>query len=277
MEWVETTAKSIEDAKDFVLDQLGVDEDEAEIEILEEPTTGLFGRQRGQARVRARIMPKSPRGKEERRRRSPRGKSASGSGRNGDTAAAAGSEAAPAPAPKPKAQRAPSADRPQSDRQPKERVAMDPEPFIAPLTTFLEGVVTSAGLTGAVAVTVNDEGDLAASITGDHLGALIGPAGGVVDALQELSRTFLQKEAQGGSAPRLKVDVGNYRADRKIALEAFVNEIAEQVRATGTPHAFEYMGSVDRKTIHDAATELEGIESSSEGEDPDRYVVLSPG
>ena len=90
MEWVETTAKSIEDAKDFVLDQLGVDEDEAEIEILEEPTTGLFGRQRGQARVRARIMPKSPRGKEERRRRSPRGKSASGTGRSGETAAAGG-------------------------------------------------------------------------------------------------------------------------------------------------------------------------------------------
>ena len=54
MEWVETTGRSIEEAKDAALDQLGVDETEAEFEVLEEPRTGLFGRVRGQARIRAR-------------------------------------------------------------------------------------------------------------------------------------------------------------------------------------------------------------------------------
>ena len=61
MEWIETTAKSVQEAKDMALDSLGVDEAEAEFEVLEEPKAGLFGRVRGQARVRARVVPKSPR------------------------------------------------------------------------------------------------------------------------------------------------------------------------------------------------------------------------
>ncbi|GAC1605786.1 MAG: hypothetical protein NVS3B21_35440 [Acidimicrobiales bacterium] len=69
MEWVETTGKSVTEAKDAALDELGVDETDAEFEILEEPRQGLFGRQRGEARVRARVRPTSPRPKAERRSR----------------------------------------------------------------------------------------------------------------------------------------------------------------------------------------------------------------
>lgn len=69
MEWVETTAKTLEKAKSLALDNLGVDESEAEFEILEEPRQGLFGRTRGEARVRARVRPKAPRAKDESRRR----------------------------------------------------------------------------------------------------------------------------------------------------------------------------------------------------------------
>ena len=72
MEWVETTARSIEEAKDAALDQLGVDEQEAEFEIVEEPRAGLFGRVRGEARVRARVAPKAPRPRQGRRGRTKR-------------------------------------------------------------------------------------------------------------------------------------------------------------------------------------------------------------
>lgn len=272
MEWVETTAKSIDEAKDFLLDQLGVDSDDAEFEILEEPKAGLFGRQRGEARVRARIQPKSPRGKDSSRRRSPKAKAPATASRASTPQAAAGKGSPSKGSPD-----RGNGDQSDSgrDRQTRERESVPPEPFIAPLVAFLEGVVSAAGLTGDVVVSVTDDGNLAAAIQGDNLGALIGPSGGVVEALQELSRTFLQKEAKGGSAPRLKVDVGGYRSDRKIALEAFVVGVAEQVRSSGCSHAFEYMGSVDRKTIHDAVNDLDDIESSSEGDDPDRYVVLS--
>jgi spoIIIJ-associated protein len=79
VEWVETTGKTIEEAKESALDQLGVDEPEAEFEVLEEAKRGLFGRVRREARVRARVRPRAPRPKVERRRpargeRRPRGK-----------------------------------------------------------------------------------------------------------------------------------------------------------------------------------------------------------
>ncbi|MCU1351023.1 MAG: hypothetical protein JWM05_232, partial [Acidimicrobiales bacterium] len=69
MEWVETTGKNVEAAKDAALDQLGIHEDDAEFEVLEEPRPGLFGRMRGEARIRARVAPKAPRPKQERRDR----------------------------------------------------------------------------------------------------------------------------------------------------------------------------------------------------------------
>ena len=56
MEWVETTGNTLEEAKEAALDQLGVAEDDAEFEIVDEPKAGLFGRTRGEARVRARVQ-----------------------------------------------------------------------------------------------------------------------------------------------------------------------------------------------------------------------------
>ncbi len=70
MEWVETTAETIELAKNLALDQLGVAEDDAEFEVVEEPKQGLFGRTRGEARVRARVRPNSVRNKSDRRDKS---------------------------------------------------------------------------------------------------------------------------------------------------------------------------------------------------------------
>src|SRR5207302_9984518 len=69
MEWVETTGRTVEEAKEAALDRLGVGEDDAEFELLEEPKSGLFGRIRTEARVRARVRPTRPRLKEDRRYR----------------------------------------------------------------------------------------------------------------------------------------------------------------------------------------------------------------
>src|ERR1700722_9232683 len=69
MEWVETTGRTVEEAKDAALDQLGVDEQDAEFELVEEPKFGLFGRLRAEARVRARVRPTTPRPKDDRRDR----------------------------------------------------------------------------------------------------------------------------------------------------------------------------------------------------------------
>jgi spoIIIJ-associated protein len=103
MEWVETTAKTIEAAREAALDQLGVGADEAEFDVIEEPRPGLFGRMRGEARLRARVRPTQARPKQERRRKGKADKAekaekaekvdkaekadkASGSGRHADSA-----------------------------------------------------------------------------------------------------------------------------------------------------------------------------------------------
>jgi spoIIIJ-associated protein len=69
MEWVETTGRTVEDAKEAALDELGVDEADAEFEVVAEAQTGLFGRLRSEARVRARVRPTAPRSKDDRRDR----------------------------------------------------------------------------------------------------------------------------------------------------------------------------------------------------------------
>ena len=68
MEWVTTTGRSVEDATEAALDQLGVAADEADIEVLEEPKSGLFGRTRGEAKVRGRVRPAEVRPKRDNRR-----------------------------------------------------------------------------------------------------------------------------------------------------------------------------------------------------------------
>src|SRR5687767_5377461 len=108
MEWVETTGRTVEEAKDAALDQLGVDEQDAEFEVLEEPRTGLFGRTRGEARVRARVRPTQPRPKVDRRDRRGGGRSGRG-GRSGDRRRQGGERASrPPKAPTPPADQKPA-------------------------------------------------------------------------------------------------------------------------------------------------------------------------
>lgn len=101
MEWVETTGRTVAEAKDAALDELGVDEADAEFEVLTEPQHGLFGRLRAEARVRARVRPTAPRAKEDRRSRDRKRRSesrssdAAGDGRIGAAAGDAASTVAP--------------------------------------------------------------------------------------------------------------------------------------------------------------------------------------
>ena len=82
MEWVETTGRTVAEAKDAALDQLGVDDADAEFVVVNEPRAGLFGRMRGEARVRARVQPTSPRPKRGRSRRPAQEQRRDGGGRS---------------------------------------------------------------------------------------------------------------------------------------------------------------------------------------------------
>ncbi len=268
MEWIETTADTVPAAIDLVLDNLGVDEREADIEVLEEPKTGLFGRVKGQARVRARVKPKAPRPKQERRDRKRSSGKKKPNGGGGNKQGGDSSES------KPQQRQAAAASTPKEDRPRREKKPAAPDKTDAELAgevnEFLTGLVAAFGLDGDVEVTPVD-GDLEATISGQH-GVLVGPKGRTLDAIQELSRVTIQKAST--STARVRIDVGDYRERRRAALVALAEDVAGRVTDSGTPLALQPMTSVDRKVVHDALAAIEGVASRSDGEDPYRRIVV---
>ncbi len=271
MEWVETTAATVDEARELALDQLGVDSDEAEFETIEEPRSGLFGRTRGAARVRARVVPKAPPAKAERRRRP---KKASDTGGD-DSAPPATPERSPAPAAPVTSTPTPSnGDRPRRAAPDKEtREPMDTQEQMEVLEGFLRELGTTFGLEVTASSTLEDN-QLTVDLTGEDLGLLVGPRLATLDAVQEIARNALQRQAAGREYAKIVVDVAGIRARRREALASFVTDACAQVRDDGVEVIFEVMSSVDRKQVHDLIAAEDGVESASEGEDPRRRVVL---
>lgn len=142
----------------------------------------------------------------------------------------------------------------------------------AAFRAFLEGLLDSFGVEAEVAVTDVGEGVLEASISGEELGLLIGPKGQTIDAIQDLARSAVPHDG----STRLRLDVGSYRERRREALGRFARGVAEQVLASGTPVSMEPMSAADRKVVHDTVNEIDGVRTTSEGEEPRRRVVVHP-
>ena len=277
MEWVEFTARTLEEAKDLALDRLGVAADDAEFEVLAEPKPGLFGRLRGEARVRARVRPAQARQKVERRDRRPR--------------KSEGGEAAPKPA----RARTPAA--PKAPAKPRQAAAnndADDDDVPARTTSkpmreqqdvsaqqvgdearkFIDELVAAFAFTGTTEL-IEDGDDLEVRVHGDNLGLLVGPRGTTLQAVQDLARVASQRRL-GDHDTRLRVDIGGYRQRRKEALDRFAVQMADEVKQSGVARVLEPMSSADRKIVHDSLSEVEGIGTRSEGDDPYRRVVITP-
>src|SRR5690606_13270739 len=130
------------------------------------------------------------------------------------------------------------------------------------------------------------DGDLEDAVEGDRAAVaivdsedgpaprrLVGPHASVLEALQELTRLAVQAET--GDRSRLMLDVANYRADRKAALITQARRIVSDVRESGESRALEPMTAFERKVVHDEVLAA-GLSSESEGEEPNRYVVVLP-
>ena len=266
MEWVETTGNTIEEAKEAALEQLGIHEDDAEFEVIEEPKQGLFGRTRGEARVRARVRPNTPRGKTERRPR--REKAANGNSNGGGERQRNNNNGE-------RRERAPRAERPAREpREPREKVEVDPALVGQAATDFLSGLVSAFGTKGDV--TVNREADeIEVRVDGTELGLMVGPGGATLLAIQDLTRVASQRRL-GDQDTRLRIDIAGYRERRREALSRFAEKVATEVKETGSARMLEPMNSADRKIVHDTLVEFEGVSTRSEGEDPRRRVVVEP-
>jgi len=276
MEWVETTGKTVEEAKEKALDQLGVHEVDAEFEVLDEPKAGLFGRVRGEARVRARVRPTQVRQKIERRDRKRSGE------RTGERSGRAKGDAPKSDAPKqgggqgrgPKPSTPRAATPKQSTPERKKEQDVDPRQVGEEASRFMTGLLDAFGATGTVEL-VEAGDDLEIRVHGQELGLLVGPRGTTLQAVQDLARVASQRRL-GDHDTRLRVDIGGYRERRAAALGEFAHRMADEVKASGVARVLEPMSSSDRKVIHDTLSDVEGIATRSEGDDPHRRVVIAP-
>jgi spoIIIJ-associated protein len=326
VEWVEVAAKTVEEATESALDQLGVAVGDAEVIVLAEPKAGLFGRTRGEARVRARVRPVGPRPKRERRPRDrerggnrnqgsgnaqrqgaskPDARAAadgdvstsgggsgerSGTGtsrsarrrRNRSQATAGGAGAALAEngrSPSTAAAPRPAEKTQQRSTEPKETVAMAEGMTLEEQgevgRAFLAGLLSEYGMQATVETRLIDEETVEIAARGDELGLLVGPRGSTLSALQDITRAVVQRQCPSRT-DRILVDVAGYREKRSAALKRFSTQIAEEVIASGQEKALESMSPADRKAVHDAVNEIDGVATRSEGEDPNRYIVIAP-
>jgi spoIIIJ-associated protein len=332
VEWVVTTGRTVPEAVESALDKLGVDERDAEIEVVQEPQKGLFGRLRAEAQVRARVRPTAPRPKvdrRDRRRADPRGRDgdrnrgkarsaargdgADGTGRgrgqrrdavaaqgDGDRAGDGALVVAPTDVAGAHGPTSVEGRRAASSRSRRRRgsrtaeganaVSEGTQPTQAPaaaefdiegqrqaVESFLADLLAAFGRSDAtVTVTLSEDEAIEASVEGSELGLLVGQKGVTLQAGQELVRSMVQRRFVGQTHARVRLDVAGYRARRKVALERFAREVAESVKANGVAKALDPMGSADRKVVHDAVNEIEGVSTASEGEDAARRVVIRP-
>ncbi|MGH3742511.1 MAG: protein jag [Micromonosporaceae bacterium] len=137
---------------------------------------------------------------------------------------------------------------------------------------YLEGLLDILDYDGDIDMDVqNDRAMVAVS---GSLQSLVGQRGVTLEALQDLTRLAVYRSTQVPS--RLMLDVGGYREARRKELAASARNAAEQVREHGEPVRMAAMTAFERKCVHDVINAMDGVMSESEGEEPDRRVVVHP-
>jgi len=152
--------------------------------------------------------------------------------------------------------------------------AADVEAVRGAAVAFVGGLTEAFGFDTTVEATV-EESEIEVRVSGASLGLLIGPGGRTLLAIQDLARVAAQRRL-GDHDTRLRVDVAGYREKRREALVRFADGVAQQVKETGVARSLDPMPSADRKILHDVFAGIDGVTSRSEGEDPNRRVVVAP-
>lgn len=139
--------------------------------------------------------------------------------------------------------------------------------------TFLRGLVDTMGLDAELSATTLRDAALV-ELSGPELALLIGRHGATLEALQEVTRAAVQRQVGGRAFVNL--DVEGYRARRREILERRARSVAAKVRRSGKAQALDPMPAFERKVVHDALTRFGGVQTTSDGEEPNRRVVISP-
>jgi spoIIIJ-associated protein len=299
MEWVEAVGRTVDEAVSEAMSALGETSREAvEIEVVEEAKKGFLGLGGQDAKVRVTMKPKKRRRRgrggqgRDRRQKDQAGSSNKQSGHAKRQSGSSGrkgndgrGQQQSQPGPKKKSneardrrskpKQAPSgrdeAKKVAVDAKPEEKADIEEQAQVA--REFAEGLLDSFGVDGEVETRIDDD-ILYIDITGEQTEALVGRKGVVVQAVHELTRTVIQRKTFG--APRMRLDIAGYGARRREALKIYATRLAETVKEDGREAMLEPMNAADRKVVHDAIAEIDGVRSFSEGEDPNRSVVVAP-
>ena len=218
MEEIRRSAPSVEEALEAALAELGLSEQEADIEVVQEPRSGVFGVGAQEAIVVVR----------------PR------AGTGGDLS--------------------------EDDLEDQAEIAAE----------FLEGMLERMGIVATVEPAL-ENGTMYVDVIGpepddEDMGLLIGRHGQTLEAIQELTRVAIGQRT--GLPARIVVDIEDYRKRQIDRLSARVREIANRVARTGRSETLEPMNPFLRKMVHTAVTQVDGVQSSSEGEGAERRVVI---
>jgi spoIIIJ-associated protein len=240
MREVERSAPSVEEAVDAALEELGVSEQEASIEVVQEARAGLLGLGSQPAIVRVRVADRPV------------------------PADAVATDDATAD---------PGESVTTGVRSSGDDAGADDQADIA--ADFIEDVLERMGIRAAVEISEDENAtyvEIWADEDEDAIGALIGRRGSTLDGLQELVRSVVMR--QTGERCSVLVDVEDYRKRRRDQVLRHASDAAARVRRTGNEVALEPMSAYERKLVHDAVAAIGGLETLSEGQEPNRRVVV---
>jgi len=314
MEWLEAEGESVDAAVRAALLELGLQSrDEVDVEVLREPKKGFLGLGTQLALVKVTRKPKQSKSRRRRRRRGGSGSGSESqeqgrggresnrqrqkpsndkgskdrndqrSGRSGRQSSsrskssggrndsASRKKSRPAGNQKGSRSKRPSQEAAVSEGkgQDREQASIEEQADVA--VDFLKGLVAAFGLEGEVTSRIDDD-ILYLNVDGDTE-ALVGSRGAIMQSVLELARTVVQRKTYG--APRMRIDIAGYAERRREALTIYAGRLAERVLGEGGEVMLEPMNPADRKVVHDAIAAIDGVRSYSEGEDPNRSVIVA--
>lgn len=144
-----------------------------------------------------------------------------------------------------------------------------------PAAAFLKELLEKMGIQSTILAAQTEDG-LRLNIDASTDGLLIGRRGETLDALQYLTSLYANRDKKGEEYTRITLDTEGYRARREETLRRLARKNAAQVRSTGRSIAMEPMNPYERRVLHSALADFEGVGTHSEGEEPNRRVVITP-
>jgi spoIIIJ-associated protein len=261
MSSIEITGKNIDEAKKAAAAKLGASADEIQVEVLEE-TKGLFGKA-GSVKIRATLASAPAPAEKKKEKPEPKAKPAPKAGR--------AKKAEKAAEPEPEAAAAPVVEAEESEEKGDVVATQEDADRLALL---VRGLLDTTGLDVAVRQGGFQSKYVTIELDGKDAAFLIGKHGEVINAMQYLINIIAGRKFDNGV--RVTLDGGDYRKRREEALTGLATKIAKEVERLGQEAVLDALPAFERRIVHKALSEYAGVTTYSEGEEPNRRVVIAP-